>query len=72
MLEEVQNYMDQNLDPDIKAEKILQGLKGKDRDPDINQAFEDIEPLTSRFVADLIGDVMSQSEKNKMLQNLSR
>lgn len=72
MLEEVQNYMDNNLDPDVKASRILQNLNGKDRDPEVNKAFEDIDPQTARFLADLIGDVMTRTEKNKMFSNLSK
>ena len=72
MLQEVQSYMDSNVDPDIKAKRILQNLEGKDRDPEVNQAFQDIDKETARFLADLIGDVMNQTEKKKMLKNLSK
>lgn len=72
MLEEVQKHIDMKIDPDEKARKIMDNLKGKDRDPDVNQAFEELEPDTKRFLADIIHDVMSDTEKNKMLLKLSK
>lgn len=78
MLVEVQSYVEQNKDPDAKATKILQNLKnsGKDKqgagcDQDVLNQLEDVEPETARFLANLIDDVMSQTQKNKLLRDLS-
>ena len=64
--------MESNIDPDVKANRILQNLNGKDRDPEVNQAFQAIEPQTARFLADLLGDVMNQSQKKKMMRDFTK
>jgi len=68
MLLEVQNYVDQNKDPDTKASNILQNLKnsslgkeGAGCDPDVLNALDSIEPDTARFLAGLIDDVTSKT-----------
>lgn len=59
MLDEVQNYIESNVDPDQKALRILSKLNCKASDSDPNLTLSDIEPHTARFLADLIGDVMN-------------
>lgn len=40
MLEDVENFIEMKIEPDVKASKILSNLNGKDRDPEINEAYE--------------------------------
>lgn len=72
MLKEASEYYFLNLDPKVRVTKIFQSLNGNNRDPEVNKALQEIEPETARFLADLIGDVMTETEKTKNLQNLSR
>ena len=60
------------MDPDEKAQRVLSKLKymSTDSDPDLKAG--DIAPDTARFLADLISDVMDNTEKHKMLQKLSQ
>lgn len=44
MLQEVQNHIENNVDPDVKAAKVLQNLNGKETDPEFNEAFMEIKP----------------------------
>jgi hypothetical protein len=40
MLEDVKIYIELKVAPDIKAQRILSHLNGKDRDPEVNKAYE--------------------------------
>lgn len=71
MLKEASEYYFLNIDPKLRVSKIFQSLNGNNRDPEVNKALEDIEPNTARFLADVVGDVMTETEKSKNLQNLS-
>lgn len=42
MLEDVKRYIEMKVAPDEKAQRILSYLHGKDRDPEVNMAYEKI------------------------------
>ena len=70
LLGEIARYQEENIDPEIKALKILSCLAGNDIDPNVNQAIDKIEPETALFLSLIIDDVMSKTERNKLISRI--
>jgi len=47
-------------------------LAGKDIDPNVNQAIDEIEPETALFLSLIIDDVMSKTERNQLISRIRK